>query len=70
MQPTHTPPAFPDLLTTAEAARLIGTTRDTLQTWRCTHKVRVPYVKIVHLVRYRRSDLEAFISQNVIGAEG
>lgn len=63
--PTLTPP---DLLNTPQAAAFIGCTPDTLTTWRCTKAVRVPYVRVGRLVRYRRRDLEAFLEQNAVKA--
>ena len=49
------------LLTTDEAAALLGTTRRTLETWRCSGAGPV-FVKLRdRMVRYRPTDLEAFI---------
>lgn len=45
------------LLTTAEVAEITGNTVSTLATWRCTHKVKIPYIKIGKSVRYRLSDV-------------
>jgi excisionase family DNA binding protein len=58
------------LLTTLEAAAIIGCTPDTLTTWRCTRAVKVPYVKIGRLVRYRRSDIDAYLDGHTVGADG
>lgn len=54
------------MLTTEEAAAMLGTEASTLVTWRCTKAVIVPYVKIGRAVRYRRCDLEEFIEQNLV----
>lgn len=58
------------LLNTPEAAAIIGCTPDTLTTWRCTRAVKVPYVKIGRLVRYRRSDIDAYLDGHTVGADG
>lgn len=50
------------LLTTEQAADVLGTTRRTLEAWRCVGAGPV-FVKLRgRLVRYRPSDLEAFIT--------
>jgi excisionase family DNA binding protein len=63
MQPESTT-TRPELLTTDEAACYLGTTPGTLAVWRCTKAVHVPFVKVGRLVRYRRRDLEAFLTDN------
>jgi len=52
------------LLTRKEAALYLGVTQQTLAIWKCTGRYDLPCIKIGRLVKYRRSDLEAFISQN------
>lgn len=59
----------PELLTTAEAAVLLATTPATLNTWRCTRAVNVPYVRIGKNIRYRRRDLDAFVDAKTVGGE-
>lgn len=59
-----------ELFTTTEAGTFLKTPAKTLVTWRCTGRVRLPYVKIGGNVRYRKSDLEAFIAANIHGAVG
>ncbi len=53
-----------DLLATRAAAEFLGCTFATLNTWRCTGAVKIPFVKIGSLVRYRRQDLERFLNTN------
>jgi len=66
---TSTPsPTPPELFTTPQAAAFLGCTADTLTTWRCTKAVKVPYVRVGRLVRYRRRDLEAFLENNAVRA--
>jgi len=58
----------PEILTTKQAAEYICVAEAILTTWRCTKAVRVPFIKISgKCVRYRKSDLDAFIESNVVG---
>jgi excisionase family DNA binding protein len=50
-----------DLLTTDAAAKILGTTPGTLNTWRCVKRYPLAFIKVGRSVRYRRSDLLAFI---------
>lgn len=49
------------LLTPAEAAVYIGVTGNTLSVWRCVGRYKIPYIKVGRLVRYRQSDLDAWL---------
>lgn len=49
------------MLTTEEAADYLGMTSTTLNAWRCSKAIRLPYVKMGGAVRYRKSELEKFI---------
>ena len=53
------------LLNTAEAAAMLGVTENTLAVWRSTKRYQLPYVKVGRLVKYRLSDLEAFIASRM-----
>ncbi len=55
-----------DLLSRREAAEYLGITERTLAVWACVKRYNLPYVKIGRLVKYRKSDLENFISQQTI----
>lgn len=59
----------PELMKTEQAANFIAVTPATLTTWRCTRKNRIPFVRIGRAVRYRRSDLLAYIERNTVDAE-
>ena len=55
------------LLTTKQAAEYLGISPATLNTWRCTKRNIVPYVKLGgKYVRYRQADLEAYINACVV----
>ena len=49
------------LLTTDEAAALLGTTRRTMEDWRLQPDLGPPFVKVGRLCRYSRDALEGFI---------
>ena len=53
------------LLDTIKAGEYLNTPAKTLVTWRCTKRVKVPFVKIGGNVRYRKCDLDAFIAANM-----
>jgi excisionase family DNA binding protein len=60
--------AHSELLSRVEAAAYLGVARQTLAIWACTNRYDLPYVKIGKLVKYRKSDLDAFIAKNVQGS--
>jgi hypothetical protein len=62
-------PATVGLLTEPEAARFLNIRPQSLSNWRCTKKVSIPFIKIGRCVRYRVSDLQAFLEHNLVGAE-
>lgn len=52
-------------LTPKQAAAYLQVPESTLAVWRCTNRVVLPFFKLGHHVRYRRSDLKAFIERNM-----
>ncbi len=58
------------LLKQDEAAKYLGTTVGTMNSWRCTGKVKIPYIKWGRAIRYRKDDLDAWIAQNTINKIG
>ena len=57
-----------DLLSRAAAAEYIGVKPQTLAVWASTRRYSLPYVKSGRLVKYRRSDLDAWLASRTIGA--
>ena len=55
-----------NLMTAREAAEYLGVKYNTLAAWRCTKQRIIPYIKIGSKVKYRRSDLDQFMSDNLI----
>lgn len=55
------------MLTEAEAADLLGCKPSTLNNWRATKRVSLPYVKVGRLVRYPLSGVLAFIEARMKG---
>lgn len=63
----HTPTNPPDaLLDPEQAAAFLNVSPKTLNVWRCTKRVKLPYVKVGARVRYRRADLENFIGAAMV----
>lgn len=54
-----------DLLDERQAAALLTVEPGTLSVWRSTGRYKIPFVKIGHLVRYRRTDLESWLESRV-----
>lgn len=51
-----------DLLTPWRAAAALGVSQRTLAAWRGLRRNMLPYVKVGGRIRYRRRDVEAFLS--------
>jgi excisionase family DNA binding protein len=51
------------LLTRKEAADFLGTAENTLAVWACNKRYNLPMIKIGKLVRYKKSDLIAFVEK-------
>ena len=54
------------LLTPHEAGEYLGVAPETLNVWRATRRYKIPYVKVGRSVRYRLTDLEAFVQQRLV----
>ncbi len=54
---TATSPLFDE----KAAADFLQLAPGTLSVWRSTGRYKVPFVKVGHLVRYRRADLETWL---------
>ncbi|NPC57853.1 helix-turn-helix domain-containing protein [Caenimonas soli] len=57
-----------DNLTPRQTAALLNVPEATLAVWRSTNRVVLPFFKLGHHVRYRRSDLERFIERHLRNA--
>jgi len=56
----------PELLATPPAADYIGVEPHTLEIWRSTGRYHIPFVKVGRLVKYRRTDLDAWLASRTI----
>ena len=54
-----------DNLTPKQTSALLNVPEATLAVWRSTNRVVLPFFKLGHHVRYRRSDLERFIERHL-----
>jgi predicted DNA-binding transcriptional regulator AlpA len=67
MSPTITATIeFPSLMTEREAAAALGVKPQTLNLWRTTKRYPLPYTKVGRAVRYRASDLLAFLDSRTV----
>ena len=57
------------LLTSDEVADFLGVTPHTLAVWRSTGRYSLAYVKTGRLVRYRQSDVSAFIEKRTMKSD-
>jgi len=62
------PPQAPDLLDTEPAARYLGVKGHTLEIWRVTGRYGLPFIKVGRRVKYRRTDLDRFLTANTVGS--
>lgn len=53
------------LMNQAEAALYLGTTVPTLNTFRCTGKNTIPFVRWGRCIRYRKEDLDKWIESHL-----
>lgn len=51
------------ILTNIEAAAYIGVSPHTLEMWRSNKRYDIPYIKVGHLVKYRRTALDAWLER-------
>jgi excisionase family DNA binding protein len=56
-----------DLMTRIQAAAYLGVKVNTLAVWATTGRYNLPCYKVGRLVKYRRSDLDAFIASRRVG---
>ncbi len=58
-----------NLLTTEEAAAYLGVKPRSLEVWRCVKRYGIPYVKVGRLIKYRQSELDAWLASRTIGSK-
>lgn len=54
------------MMTRKEAAEYLGVEPRTLANWASAGTYHLPYVKYGNIVRYRKSDLDAFIESRLV----
>lgn len=57
-----------NLYSNEEAAAYLGVATNSLAVWRATKRYGLPYVKVGRLVKYRKSDLDAFLESRTVAA--
>lgn len=53
-----------------QAAEILGIKKQTLAVWRTTGRYDLPFIKVGRSVRYRVSDLEAFLEARTVRSTG
>lgn len=56
------------LLGNDAAADYIGVTPRTLEVWRSTKRHQISYIKVGRLVKYRQAVLDAWLTEQTVGA--
>jgi excisionase family DNA binding protein len=56
------------LLTTKQVAVILGVSPGSLNVWRATKRYPLSYVKVGRAVRYRESDVRAFLQSRTVAA--
>jgi excisionase family DNA binding protein len=59
----------PEMLTRDQAAEYIGSRPQTLAVWAITGRYNLPMVKVGRSVRYRRSDIDAWLERRTVGEQ-
>jgi hypothetical protein len=54
-----------ELISADEAAKCLGVSAGTLAVWRSTKRYFLPFVKVGHLVKYRKNDPSEFVLRRV-----
>jgi len=63
---TQNLPEANQILTSSQAAIYLGIEPSTLDVWRCTKRHLIPFIKVGRLVKYRRSDLDKWLSSQTV----
>ncbi len=55
---------------TEEAGRYLGLANsETLAVWRCNGRYNIPFIRVGRLVRYRKSDLDAWLESRTVRSD-
>ncbi len=54
------------LMSQQEVAEYLGTTVGTLNTWRYMGKNPIPFLRFGNRIKYRKSDIDAWIEANIV----
>lgn len=55
------------LLTCEGAAEYLTLSKSTLDVWRCKGRQDIPFVRLGRAIRYRKTDLDAYLARKVVG---
>lgn len=54
------------MLSRTEAAHFLGVQKNTLAVWACTKRYKLPMYKVGRHIKYKLTDLQKFVSENII----
>ena len=57
----------PTLLTREQAAEYLGVKPQTLAVWASTQRYELPFIRVGRSVKYRQTDLDAFLKRRTVG---
>jgi excisionase family DNA binding protein len=57
------------LMTRQEAARFLQVNAQTLASWACNGRYKIPFMRVGRAIRYRRSDLESWLASRTVNGE-
>lgn len=57
------------LLSRRQAAEYLGVELETLHNWACTKRYNLKYIKVGRLAKYRKEDLDEFLTQRTVNAD-
>jgi predicted DNA-binding transcriptional regulator AlpA len=55
-----------ELWTGRKVAQVLGVSSQTVKNWRVNQRVQLPFVRVGGAVRYRPSDISAFVESKVV----
>ena len=59
-----------DLLNPYEASQVLGVKEQTLAVWRTTGRHNLPFIRVGRSIKYRRSDLDAWLESRTMTHTG
>ncbi|QSA97122.1 helix-turn-helix domain-containing protein [Methylococcus sp. EFPC2] len=65
-KPVAAATAASEIMDRPEAAKYLGLSEQTLASWACTGRHSLPFVRLGRRVKYRKSDLDAYLASHTV----